>query len=106
MSAEPAGGCAQGMHEVSETFELSSMANIEEAVNQITAFLGMAPCEKSNRIKPEKSTHTLYLSGVYSGGHPVLAVAKLAQDEGVTLQLTVRSSDESTCALVSSAVGG
>jgi coatomer protein complex subunit gamma len=92
-------------HSAEETYELSSMTGIEDAVTKISAHLGMRACEKSDKVKSGKSTHSLYLAGVYAGGHEVLARARLAYDEGVTLQLAVRSSDEEVCALVSSAVG-
>lgn len=86
------------------TFELPSMKSLEDAVSQIISFLGMKPCEHSDRVKSDKSTHVLYLAGVYIGGHTVLARARLAFDNGVTLKLSVRSTDESVCELVSSAV--
>jgi len=88
-----------------ETYELSSMESIEDAVAQITSHLGMKACEKSDRPKPGKNTHSLYLAGVYVGGHTVLARARLAFDDGVTLQLAVRCTDEEVCTLVASAVG-
>jgi coatomer protein complex subunit gamma len=89
-----------------ETFELSTLSSLEDAVAQITKFLGMEACEKSNKVPTGKSTHTLYLSGIYSAGHTVLARAKLALDRTVTLQLTVRSTDEETAALVAAVIGG
>lgn len=85
------------------TFELA-MEGIEEAVTKIVSFLGMKPCEHSDRVKSGKSTHVLYLAGVFIGGHQVMARARLAYDEGVTLKLAVRSTDESACELVASAV--
>jgi coatomer protein complex subunit gamma len=96
----------QGGAEKTETFELSTMTGLEDAVVQITRFLGMEPCEKSHKVPADKSTHTLFLSGLYPGGHRVLARAKLAFDRAVTLQLTVRSDDEATAALVAAAIGG
>jgi len=88
-----------------ETYELSSMDGIEDAVTKITAHLGMKACEKSDKVKSGKNTHSLYLAGVYASGHDVLIRAKLAFDDGVTLQLSVRSSDEDVCQLVAGAVG-
>ena len=64
----------------------------------------MKPCEHSDRVKSGKSTHVLYLAGVFIGGHQVMARARLAYDEGVTLKLSVRSTDEAACELVASAV--
>lgn len=109
--------------EKEDFFALSHMKTLESAVTQIVEFLGMAPCENSQKVRTDKSSHTLYLAvslrpcwahegllwtqGVYLGGHEVLARAKLAlDDDGVTLQLAVRSTDENTCELISSAIGG
>lgn len=86
------------------TFELPSMDGIEDAVGQIIKFLGMKPCEHSDKVKSGKSTHVLYLAGVFIGGHSVMARARLADDGGVTLKLAVRSTDEGACELVASAV--
>lgn len=87
------------------TFELTEMEGIADAVTKIVSFLGMKPCEKSDKVKEGKNTHVLYLAGVYVGGHEVLARARLAYDEAVTLKLAVRSTAEWVCELVGSAVG-
>ena len=52
----------QTANEKDETFELSSMSSIEQAVTQIMGFLGMAACEKTDKVNAEKSSHTLLLS--------------------------------------------
>jgi hypothetical protein len=44
-------------------------------------------------------------SGVYRGGYDILVRAKLALAEGVTMQLTVRSTNADVAELVTSAVG-
>jgi len=94
-----------GAAESEDTYDLSSMDDIEDAIAKIIPLFGMKPCEKSDKVKSGKNTHSLYLSGVYAGGHTVLARARLAFDAGVTLQLAVRSEDEDTCELIQSAVG-
>lgn len=43
--------------------------------------------------------------GVFRGGHDVLVRAKLALADGVTMQLTVRSTDEQVAQLITSTVG-
>lgn len=50
-------------NELEDTFALSAMSTLEEAVTQITQFLGMHPCDRSDRIPEGKSSHTLYLAG-------------------------------------------
>eukprot|EP00040_Diaphanoeca_grandis_P020282 m.107884 g.107884 ORF g.107884 m.107884 type:complete len:862 (-) comp27827_c0_seq1:97-2682(-) len=87
-----------------DTFELPSMEGIEDAVAKLTTILGMKPCENSHKVKSGKNTHVLYLAGMFLGGDLVLARARLAFDEGITLKLAVRSENESACAQVFSVV--
>jgi len=47
----------------------------------------------------------LKFSGVFRGGAEVLLRAKLALADGVTMQLTVRSTDQDVAEIVSSAIG-
>merc|ERR1712025_1319719 len=80
-------------NELEDTYALSSMKSLEEAVKNIIKYLGMQACERSDKVPDGKTSHTLFLAGVYRGGHDVLARAKLVLKDGVTMQLTVRSSD-------------
>jgi len=91
--------------EMQDTFALTSMASLEEAVEKITQFMGLQPCERSDRIPEGKSAHTLLLAGVYRGGHEVMVRAKLALKDGVTMHLTVRSVDPTVSEVIMSAVG-
>lgn len=66
----------------------------------------MQACERSDKVQESKSTHVLYLSGVYRGGHDVLVKSRLALDEGsVTMQITVRSTDALASEVLASAIG-
>ena len=65
----------------------------------------MQPCERSDKVPDGKSSHTLYLAGVYRGGYDILVRAKLAVSEGVTMQITVRSTDPHASEVIASAVG-
>ena len=79
---------------------------LSDAVKNIIQYLGMQPCERSDKVPEGKSSHTLYLAGVYRGGHDALVRAKLAMtDSGVTMQMTVRSTDPSVSEVLVSAVG-
>merc|ERR1712110_1113401 len=40
-----------------------------EAVKNIVMYLGLQPCERSDKVPEGKSSHTLLLSGVFRGGH-------------------------------------
>ncbi|XP_065910406.1 coatomer subunit gamma-2-like isoform X1 [Dysidea avara] len=90
-------------NQVEETFTLSSMKDIEDAVKQMIAFMGMQPCERSDVVE-KKSSHMLLLSGVFRGGHDVLVKAKLAMSQAVSAKITVRSDHLGVCELVAASV--
>jgi len=92
-------------NELEDTYALSAMKTLEQAVKQISQFMGMQACERSDKVPDGKSSHTLLLSGVYRGGAEVLVRARLALSDGVTMQLTVRSADPAVSEVVASAVG-
>lgn len=81
-------------NEVEETYALSSFKTIEEAIKNVITFLGMAPCDRSDRVQEGKSSHILYMSGMFRGKDEVLVRAKLAlssnPENGVTMKLSVR----------------
>ncbi|KAG8228025.1 hypothetical protein J437_LFUL003661 [Ladona fulva] len=90
--------------EIEDTYSLSG--NLEEAVKNIVRFMGMAPCERSDRVPEGRSAHTLLLSGIFRGGYEVLVRAKLALiGDGVTMQLTVRSTSHDVAELITLTVG-
>jgi len=94
-----------GENELEDTFALS-MPSLEEAIKNIIMFMGMQPCERSDKIVEGKNTHVLLLAGIYRGGHDVLVRAKLVfNDGGVAMQLTIRSSDASVPQVIAQAVG-
>jgi len=87
-------------------FNWSTYFIFAEAVKNVIQFMGMQPCERSDKVPEGKSSHTLYLGGVYRGGHDVLVRSKLALTEnGVTMQITVRSTDSSAAEVIARAVG-
>ncbi|XP_008172280.1 coatomer subunit gamma-2 isoform X1 [Chrysemys picta bellii] len=91
--------------EKEETFALSSIKTLDEAVGNIIKFLGMQPCERSDKVPENKNSHTLYLAGVYRGGYDVLVRSRLALGDGVTMQVTVRSKDETPVDVILASVG-
>jgi len=50
-------------NELADTYVLSSMKTLDEAVRNIVKFLGMQPCERSDKVPEGKSSHTLLLAG-------------------------------------------
>ncbi|KAK2173712.1 hypothetical protein NP493_854g00017 [Ridgeia piscesae] len=92
-------------NELEDTFALSTMKTLPDAVKNVIQFMGLQPCERSDKVAEGKNTHTLYLAGVYRGGHDVLVRAKMVLDDSVTMQLTVRSTDAHASEVIVSAVG-
>jgi coatomer protein complex subunit gamma len=94
-----------GENELEDTYALS-MGSLEEAIKTIITFMGMQPCERTDKAPEGKNTHVLLLAGIYRGGHDVLVRAKLAfNDGGVAMQLTIRSSDGVVPQVIAQAVG-
>lgn len=93
-------------NELEDTYALTATKTIEDAVKNIILFLGMQPCERSDKVPEGKSSHTLYLAGIYRGGSDVLVRSKLAVSmDGVTMNLAVRSTDPSASEVIASAIG-
>lgn len=54
-------------NELEETYALSSVKTLEEGVKNIIQYLGLQPCERSDKIPDGKSSHTLFLAGKLIG---------------------------------------
>ncbi|XP_019551575.2 coatomer subunit gamma [Aedes albopictus] len=91
--------------EAEDTFVLSTVNSLQEAVNTILKFLGLAPANLSEKVADGAHTHQLLCSGTFRGGVDVMVRAKLAVSDGVTMHLTVRSTDSDVAELLTSAVG-
>lgn len=50
-------------NELQETFALPAIRTLDEAVRNIVSFLGLQPCEWTDKVPEGKSAHTLLLSG-------------------------------------------
>ncbi|XP_044755635.1 coatomer subunit gamma [Coccinella septempunctata] len=95
----------QSFVEMEDTYSLSSMNTLDEAVKNIIQFLGLQPAERTDKVPEGKTTHTLLLAGVFRGGYDILVKAKLALADGVNMQLKVKSTQEDVADLIISAVG-
>ncbi|XP_077132650.1 coatomer subunit gamma-1 isoform X1 [Ranitomeya variabilis] len=94
-----------GEYEKEETFNLSTIKTLEDAVGNVIKFLGMQPCERSDKVPENKNAHTLYLAGVFRGGHDILVRAKLVLTDTVTMQVTARSKEEYPVDAIMASVG-
>ncbi|XP_069592423.1 coatomer subunit gamma-1 isoform X1 [Ranitomeya imitator] len=92
-------------YEKEETFNLSTIKTLEDAVGNVIKFLGMQPCERSDKVPENKNAHTLYLAGVFRGGHDILVRAKLVLTDTVTMQVTARSKEEYPVDAIMASVG-
>ncbi|KQS51960.1 coatomer subunit gamma isoform X3 [Drosophila erecta] len=88
-----------------DTFVLSAVTTLQEAVNTIVKILGLGAANLSENVPEGTHLHTLLCSGTFRGGAEVLVRAKLALSEGVTLNLTVRSTDQDVAELITAAIG-
>ena len=52
-------------NEMVETYSLTQIATLAEAVKLIIDHLGMNPSERTDSVDDEKSTHALLLTGTY-----------------------------------------
>ncbi|KAJ3087541.1 Coatomer subunit gamma-2, partial [Quaeritorhiza haematococci] len=80
-----------GQNEVVETYSLTAMTSIKAAVTNVIDMLGMYPCESTDvKVQDKATTHTLLLSGTFTGGIPVFARCRMAFDpsSGVTMELS------------------
>lgn len=83
-----------------------------ECVKKVISFIGMQACERSDKVPEGKASHTLYLAGVFRGGHDALVRAKMAlvgtafdaSTAGITMQVTVRSTDQAASQVIISAI--
>lgn len=91
--------------EAEDTYALSAVNTMQDAVNTILKFLGLGAANMSEKVQEGTHTHTLLCSGIFRGGAEILVRAKLALADGVTMQLTVRSTEPDVAELVTSAVG-
>ncbi|XP_022234637.2 coatomer subunit gamma [Drosophila obscura] len=88
-----------------DTFVLSAVTTLQDAVNTIMKILGLGSANLSEKVPEGTHLHTLLCSGIFRGGAEVLVRAKLALSEGVTLNLTVRSTDQDVAELITAAIG-
>ncbi|XP_037945317.1 coatomer subunit gamma isoform X2 [Teleopsis dalmanni] len=91
--------------EAEDTYSLAAVNTLQEAVNTILKFLGLGAANLSDTVPEGTHTHTLLCSGTFRSGAEIYVRSKLALDDGVTMQLTVRTTDPDVAELVTSAVG-
>lgn len=96
---------SEGYVEVEDTYALTTVPTLQEAVKNIIQFLGLMPAEGSERVADGASVHTLLCAGYFRGGFDILVRSRLALSDGVTMQLTTRSPSPDVAELITSAIG-
>ncbi|OON18421.1 coatomer gamma subunit appendage domain protein [Opisthorchis viverrini] len=103
--------------EVEETYMLARHKTIKDAMLQVIDHLGLQPCDRTDQMTQEqKSSHQLLLSGVFRGGIEVLAICKFARvvpdagthpisGQGISLLITVRSSNQEISQVIADCIG-
>ena len=92
--------------ELQEQFELDAFKSIPDGVAGVVDFLGMSPCEGTQKVPDSVKSHTVLLAGVFIGGIKVLARANVAlSGAGILLSLQVRAEDPDVAAIVVASVG-
>lgn len=84
---------ARGGFEAVETYALTAVPSIRQAVTNLLDVFGMATCENTEVVQDRAPTHQLLLSGVFVGGVPCLARCRMLWEasSGVALEVAVRS---------------
>eukprot|EP00116_Pleurobrachia_bachei_P013829 sb/3474091/ len=78
-------------NQAEETYQLTTVKSLQGAVDQLTSFYGMQPCERSDRVGEDKTSHVLLLAGQFKGGIDCLIKTKMVFDGAVNMKVWARS---------------
>ncbi|CAJ0579840.1 unnamed protein product, partial [Mesorhabditis spiculigera] len=98
----------EGAAETDQTFALSSVSSLQDAVKKVSDLLGVSACERTDLVPEGKTNHVALLAGVFRGGHEVLVKAKAAidpTDGTINMNIVIRSDDEGVADVLGSALG-
>jgi coatomer protein complex subunit gamma len=91
-------------HQQVETFSLGAVETLEETVEMLLDILGLQAVDGKDAV-PGKTTHHLTMTGKFNNQTPIAARVRMAvSNDGVTMELGVRTSDSEITQLVMSAV--
>mmetsp|Transcript_420 Transcript_420/g.1432 ORF Transcript_420/g.1432 Transcript_420/m.1432 type:complete len:900 (+) Transcript_420:85-2784(+) len=91
--------------EVGDSFTLGNHSSVGSAVSAVVAFMGMSPCEGTERVSDRASSHVLLMAGVFVPNVDVLCRAEVSLTSGgVALNVIIRSQDMAISELVASSI--
>ncbi|KAH3745815.1 coatomer subunit gamma [Pelomyxa schiedti] len=93
--------------EAVETYNLSTVKTLQDAVNELMSFLSMNADTKYAKVEERAKKHILFMSGTFMGGITAIVRARMRIDPsgtGVNLELTARSSVQEISQLIASSV--
>ncbi|KAK9828275.1 hypothetical protein WJX74_006878 [Apatococcus lobatus] len=89
---------ADAESEMTDDYGLGVKDSLQDAVEAVTAILGLKPCEGSDAVPPNARSHTVLLSGLLPGNVQVLVRMMFGIDmsRNVAMKLVVRSDGPET----------
>eukprot|EP00182_Erythrolobus_australicus_P005811 CAMPEP_0185830142 /NCGR_PEP_ID=MMETSP1353-20130828/649_1 /TAXON_ID=1077150 /ORGANISM="Erythrolobus australicus, Strain CCMP3124" /LENGTH=921 /DNA_ID=CAMNT_0028528003 /DNA_START=107 /DNA_END=2872 /DNA_ORIENTATION=- len=92
--------------ELSDSFSLGAHETVAAAVKAVVQFLGMAPCEGTDRVSDRAREHVLLMAGLVVPNVQayVRAQFQLQAEGGVALNLLIRSESEAVSNLIASCI--
>jgi len=92
-------------NEVTDSFTLSAYDSVVAAVPAVIEFLGLVPCEGTDKASERSQTHVLLLVGIVVPGVQVMVRAEIAaQAGGVLLSTTIRGESLEASNLIASCI--
>lgn len=67
--------------------------------------MGLGPSQNTEKVGEGQHTHTLLCSGTFKNGADILLKVKLASSDGITMHLTVKTTEPDVADLIISACG-
>jgi len=92
--------------QVEDSFTLGNHSSVGSAVSAIIDFLGMSPCEGTDRVSDRATSHVLLMAGIFVPNIDVLCRAQVTfqDDGGVALNVMIRSADQAVSQLVAEGI--
>eukprot|EP01105_Mastigella_eilhardi_P005847 TRINITY_DN17549_c0_g1_i1.p1 TRINITY_DN17549_c0_g1~~TRINITY_DN17549_c0_g1_i1.p1 ORF type:complete len:915 (-),score=287.02 TRINITY_DN17549_c0_g1_i1:59-2746(-) len=94
-------------NQAGETYNLTTLKTLTDAVKEVVTFLSMQPCDRSEKVEDRATKHILFMAGRFVGDVPVMGRVRMRLDprgNGVNLELIVRSTNAALSQLIASSI--